>query len=114
MYLQQVRAGQGCPAGSSRGTSVGQGFAERGRWDGCAAGQRRDRLTQCSPLSLQLSLHWGAEAEKTNDTRGTVTLLYLKPHFIPKRPSSIILMRPVQYKRDAAAKNIQKKNKVDR
>lgn len=73
-YLQQVRAGRGCPAGSSRGTSAGRGFAERGRWDECAAGQRRDRLTRCSPLSLQRSLHWGAEAEKTNHTRGTVTL----------------------------------------
>lgn len=72
-YLQQVRAGQGCPAGSSRGTFAGRGFAVRGMWDGCAAGQRRDQLTQCSPLSLQPSLHWGAEAEKKkNDTRGTV------------------------------------------
>lgn len=48
-YLLQVRAGQGCPAGSSRGTSAGQGFSGHGRWGGCAAARRCDQLIQCLP-----------------------------------------------------------------
>lgn len=67
-YLQQVRAVQGCPAGSSTGTSAGPGFVGRGRWGGCAAGQRRDRPTRCSPQSLQLSHHWAEEAEEKKMT----------------------------------------------
>lgn len=74
-YLQQVKAEPGYPAGSSRGTSAGRGSSGHGRWGECAAARRRDRLTRCSPLSLQLSLHWGVEAERRNDMRGTVTLI---------------------------------------
>lgn len=72
-----MRAKQECPAGSSRGTSAGQGFSEHGRWDGCAAGQKRDQLTQCLPLSLQPLLHWEAEAEGKNYRRKSV-ILYSK------------------------------------
>lgn len=70
-----MKAEPGYPAGSSRGTSAGRGSSGHGRWGECAAARRRDRLTRCSPLSLQLSLHWGVEAERRNDMRGTVTLI---------------------------------------
>lgn len=99
-YLQPVRGGQGCPAASSRGTSAGRGSAERGKWDGCAAGQRRDRLTRCSPLSLPRSLHWGAGAEDTDDMRGSLILpmhsLWLKPTLsnIVRHPL-LLLMRAI-------------------
>lgn len=66
--LQQVRAGQGCPAESNTGTSADQGSAGRGRWDGCAAGRRRDRLTRCSPQSPQPSRRWGGEAGRDKRT----------------------------------------------
>lgn len=73
-YLLQVREEQGCQAGSSRGTSAGQGFSGHGMWGECAAAQRRDQLTRCSPRSLQRSPHWVAEAERRNDTKGNVTV----------------------------------------
>lgn len=71
-YLLQVREELGCQAGSSRGTSAGQGFSGHGRWGECAAARRCDQLTRCSPQSLQRSPHWVAEAESRNDMKGTV------------------------------------------
>lgn len=59
-----------CLAVSSTGTSAGRGSEGHGRWGGCAAGQRRDRLTRCSPRSLRPSLRWEAGAER----RQTLTL----------------------------------------
>lgn len=73
-YPLQAREEQGCQAGSSRGTSAGQGFSGHGRWGECAAARRRDRLTRCSPRSLPRSPHWVAEAERRNDTRGAVSV----------------------------------------
>lgn len=62
VHLRQVRAEQGCPAGSSRGTSAGRGSAGHGRWGGCAAARRCGPLTRCSPWSPPPLPHWGAEA----------------------------------------------------
>lgn len=72
-YLLQAREEQGYRAGSSRGTSAGQGFSGHGRWGECAAARRRDQRTRCSPRSLRPSPHWVAEAARRKDPKGTVT-----------------------------------------